>query len=511
MPKCNFLLSSFFAAILTATLIAAGATPARAGDTTGYSYARIVRLSYVNGDVQIVRTDKSNHWEPAVLNMPIQQGFAVGTNNGRAEVELESGSTIWLAENSVLQFTELALSNGGRVTRMMLSEGTATFETSLANGDAFEVSTPSVKITPSNKSRFRIDMFSEGGAVSVFNGKVTANSAAGDTEVPKGETFALNNKATKTAMKRNPGTDEWDHWVSSRETAETNALNNTPSYANAPFSYGMADLSAFGAWNYFPGFGYGWQPFGMTAGWAPFMAGQWSFYPAFGWTWLSAEPWGWVPYHFGAWQYSSAFGWMWMPEGYGNWTAAPVNWASVGNHIAWTPRTASTTVAASTATPVIVSTKTIGKNGKNRVMTASEVAGTLTTNVEPTPNGKVVAAGTFAASTPHLVVSTSSSLITLRAGLGVNAAASTATKVDVAPARLTLPTREFSLINAGPAVSRLPSRPTPRTEFSPGEAMPGYSPSGIRTGNTTAATTAMPAQSSHASTSASSGSSGHPR
>lgn len=511
MPKCNFLLSSFCAAILTAILIAAGATPARAGDSTGYSYARIVRLSYVNGDVQIVRTDKSNHWEPAVLNMPIQQGFALGTNNGRAEVELESGSTIWLAENSVLQFTELALSNGGRVTRMTLSEGTATFETSLASGDAFEVSTPSVKITPSNKSRFRIDMFSEGGAVSVFNGKVTASSSAGDTEVPKGETFALNNKATKTAMKRNPATDEWDHWVSSRETAEVNALNNTPSYANAPFSYGMADLSAFGAWNYFPGFGYGWQPFGMTAGWAPFMAGQWSFYPAFGWTWLSAEPWGWVPYHFGAWQYSSAFGWMWMPEGYGNWTAAPVNWASVGNHIAWTPRTASTTVAGSTATPVIMSTKSIGKDGKNRVMSASQVAGTLTTNIEPAANGRPVAAGTFAASTPHPVVPTSSSLTTLRAGLAVNAVASTTAKVDVTPARLTPQAREFSLINAGAAASRVPSRPAPRADFSAGEGMPGYSPSGIRTGNTTAATAATPAQSSHASTSASSGASGHPR
>lgn len=503
MPKCNSLLSFLLSAILTATLITVVERPAQAGDT-GYSYARIVRLSYVGGDVQIVRTDKSNKWEPAVMNMPIQQGFAIGTNNGRAEIELESGSTIWLAENSVLQFTELALSNGGRVTRMSLSEGTATFETTLSNGDAFEISTPSVKITPANKSKFRVDMFSEGGAVSVFSGKVVANNALGDTEVPKGETFALNNKATKTAMKRNPSADEWDHWVNTRETAEVNALNQTPSYANAPFTYGMADLAGYGAWNYFPGFGYGWQPFGMTAGWAPFTAGQWMFYPSFGWTWLSAEPWGWVPYHFGGWQYTSAYGWMWMPGSYGNWTAAPVNFVGVGNHIGWTPRPLSTAVAATTAMPVIVSSKTIGKEGKNRVMSASMVQGKLTPNVEPTENGKTVApAGTFAATGTRLVVPTSANLGALQAGLGGNARVALAPKIAASPAHLAAPSNEFSFRNAGPAPSKMPSRPSPRAEFSGGDGMPGYSPTAGRTSTSTAAAT--PTQTSHPSTTASSG------
>jgi hypothetical protein len=512
MPKFNSLLSSLFLAILTATLITLAAAPAQAGDTNGYSYARIVRLSYVSGDVQIVRTDKSNNWEPAVLNMPIQQGFALGTNNGRAEIELESGCTIWLAENSLLQFTDLALSNGGRVTRMSLSEGTATFETSLSNGDTFEVSTPSVRITPANKAKFRIDMFTEGGAVSVFNGKVAANSAAGDTEVPKGDTFALNKKATKTALKRNPATDEWDHWVSTRETAETVALNQTPSYANAPFSYGMADLSAFGAWNYFPGYGYGWQPFGMTAGWAPFSAGQWMFYPSMGWTWLSAEPWGWVPYHFGGWQYSSSFGWMWMPGAYGDFTAAPVNWVGVGNHIGWTPRSVITAAPASTPMPVIVSTKAIGKEGKNHVMSASELAGKLTPNIEPASNGKSVASGTFAPSSAHFVVPTSASLSALRARLGANAIVSTAAKVGGGPAHLSAPSNEFSLTNAGLTASHLPSRPAPRAAFTAGpggDGIPGYAPPMGRGTTASAPTTAAPAQSS--SSHASTASSGHPR
>jgi len=504
MANRNHLPSYFLALILTPSLLTLAASPAHC-DNTGYSYARIVRLSFVSGDVQVVRADSGNKWQEAVMNMPIQQGFAVGTNNGRAEIELESGSTIWLAENSVLQFTELALSNGGRVTRMTLSEGTATFETSLLNDDTFELATPSVKIVPSKKSKFRVDMFTQVGAVSVFNGTVTAVSAAGNTEVPKGETFALNGKATKTALKKNPATDEWDHWVSNRESVELAALNQSADYGNLPFTYGIADLANFGSWNFYPGFGYGWQPFGMTAGWAPFMAGQWMFYPSLGWTWLSSEPWGWVPFHFGGWQYSPTYGWMWTPGNYGTWTAAPVEWVGVGSHVGWIPRASNT--AGSVGSPVIVSTKAIGKEGKNRVMTADELQGKLTPNVEPTRNGKLVAAGTLPATSAHIVVPTSANLSALREGLAVNAGATGAGKADIAGAHLSgTPSRDLTVANAAPTASRMPGRPPSRAGFSAGDEFPGYGSAGsTRAGNGVSTNASSTSSTSHASTSTSSG------
>jgi len=73
-----FLGLSFIAALVTAF----SAVPARAL-SDGYGYARIVRLSLVNGDVQIIRSDEAK-WEAALMNMPIQQGMAVGVNDGRA-------------------------------------------------------------------------------------------------------------------------------------------------------------------------------------------------------------------------------------------------------------------------------------------------------------------------------------------------------------------------------------------------------------------------------------------
>ena len=500
--RTSLLLVSFLSLAILATL-ALTTAPTSAADNTTYSYARIVRLSYVNGDVQIVRTDKSNKWEPAVMNMPVEQGFAIGTNNGRAEIELEHGSTIWLAENSVLQFTELALSNGGRVTRMTLSQGTATFDTSLSAGDAFELTTPSFRATPSNKSEFRVDMSGKNGAVSVFNGKVSVNDAAGAQDVPKGQTFAVNAKSSQIALKRNASTDEWDHWVNNRLAFQVNGQNQAALNTNAPFTYGMADLAGYGSWNYFPGFGYGWQPFGVSPGWAPFTSGQWMFYPSLGWTWLSAEPWGWVPYHFGGWQYSPAFGYMWLPGDYGTWNAAPVQWVSVGNRIGWVPSGTNTPHPASTAMRVIVGGKSLGNEGRTRVFNPTEVASKLQVlPASPAANGKPAAIGAANVSA-RVLVPTGANLATLRTGFVANSAA----KVDVnalhSPNTGPVPVREFTTVNAGMPAGRIPSRPPSHATFT-SEGFSGFS--AANGGQTTMGTgtslhsAGVPAATSHAST-----------
>ena len=57
-----------------------------------YSYARVVRLSYVEGDVQVLRPEAES-WEEGLLNLPIRQGYILSTGLGRAEIEFESGAT----------------------------------------------------------------------------------------------------------------------------------------------------------------------------------------------------------------------------------------------------------------------------------------------------------------------------------------------------------------------------------------------------------------------------------
>ncbi|HYL45499.1 MAG TPA: DUF6600 domain-containing protein [Candidatus Limnocylindrales bacterium] len=409
-------------ALLPLAVLLAGmfALRAQAGGD-GYSYARIVRLSLVSGDVQVMRAEESK-WEPALLNMPIQQGFVLGTNNGRAEVEFENGGAMWVADNSIVQFTELALADGGLITRIAISEGTATFRPSLTADDSFHVKAGELDLRPFAKSEFRVDIEENRQAVSVFNGRVEVSSPAGPKTLAKGEAFVLNaNAVAEASITRNRSADGWDRWVDTRANAISSGQTQTLQYANTNVGYGMDDLSTYGSWGFFPGIGYGWQPFGAGAGWAPFCYGQWGFYPGFGWTWISAEPWGWVPYHFGGWSFSPVFGWVWMPGGFGYWSPAPVQWVNVGNRMGWIPRSAANspavhTGAAAASTPVILSTKELGKGGVNKVVTQQEIGGRMEI-LPAAPAGR----GKFASQTAGLVAPTAASLHALRTEAAIHA------------------------------------------------------------------------------------------
>ena len=316
---------------LVSLLLPGVSRPLHADD---YSYARVVRLSVVQGDVQITHTDEKG-WEPALMNMPIQQGYTIGTNNGRARVEFENGATADIAENTVLQFTDLALSDGGRITRMTLTQGTATFYASLQSSDSFVVLTPQITVTVPERAEVRLDIFQESSSVRVQLGEVNVDTPSGTQTVAKGRTL-LYSSTGEIRLDRNPAADDWDRWVSSLEDNQNSTVAQSQQYANAPFQYGLSDLSTLGYWFNDPGYGYCWQPFGVGAGWAPFSRGRWIFFPLVGWTWVSSERWGWVPYHFGRWIPGSR-GWAWMPGNFNYWNPAPVNFVRVGSRVGWKP------------------------------------------------------------------------------------------------------------------------------------------------------------------------------
>lgn len=329
-PFSRFFLPSL--AIL-ALLVASGA--ARAADV---SYARIVRVSLVSGDVQISRPGHSS-WEPAVQNMPVMQGITIGTNDGYAEVQFEDGSTAWISQNTLVQFTELTLVDGHRISRLTLGEGTLSLMTEMRHGDIFSVSTSAETVAVAKNSFFRMDCFHDGASVSVLAGELQITSAAGTRVVNKGQTLAYQSKLSNFSLKANPKPDNWDRWTVSRARATQLQAAQSSSYVTPPFRYGLADMAGYGNWTYFAGYGYGWQPYGISSCWMPFSDGGWGFYPGFGWTWVSAEPWGWVPYHFGNWEFLPYNGWTWFPSDMGFWDPAPVQWYSTGNQVGWWPAT----------------------------------------------------------------------------------------------------------------------------------------------------------------------------
>lgn len=327
---------SSWASIIVVILLAF-ALPA-APQTNDYSYVRIVRLSLVEGDVQLLRPSEGQ-WETALMNMPIRQDYSLATAQGRAEVEFESGAVARIAENTTLVFTELAMSDGGRITRLTLQQGTATFDANLSRNDIFEVHTPHLATAVTDNARYRVDVNAQGSWVSVWKGDVQVGTINGaSSKIGKGRgAFVGASDTSQMQLIRNADSDSWDRWVDERDSVILSATHAAQRYTNSPYSYGLSDLTYYGGWYNVPGYGYGWQPYGMPIGWSPFWNGRWYAMNGFGWTWVSYEPWGWMPYHFGSWTCLPGRGWFWVPGTINRWNPAPVHWLQVGGHIGWIP------------------------------------------------------------------------------------------------------------------------------------------------------------------------------
>ena len=90
------------------------------------SQARIVRLSQVDGDVQIDR-NTGQGYEKAFINLPVTQGTRLRTGqDARAEIEFEDGSTLRITPGTSVEFPELARrDSGARASSLELQQGTA--------------------------------------------------------------------------------------------------------------------------------------------------------------------------------------------------------------------------------------------------------------------------------------------------------------------------------------------------------------------------------------------------
>jgi hypothetical protein len=308
-----------------------------------YSHARIVRLSFVEGNVTVQRPDIAD-WAEAPANTPIQEGFELSTAEGSfAEVEFENGSTVRLGQLSLLEFTQLALgSDGSKINCLTLHKGYATFHAAPEGQDVYEVRTANAALTPRGKTLFRADVDSSGERVEVFNGSVEVASSLGSWTLAKNSVLELSPGTDQPQLLSEGITkDDWDRWVQERES-RVEAAQNGPSpsaYSNnsSDTFYGWSDLSYYGNWSYVQGFGYGWMP-NVYAGWYPYSFGRWSWYPGFGYTWISGDPWGWLPYHYGGWNFVPGIGWVWFPGSFGAWSPGLVTWYTGPGWIGWMPR-----------------------------------------------------------------------------------------------------------------------------------------------------------------------------
>lgn len=322
--KTGLLLSMIFALVFS---LAPLSHAQDADDEDGHdSRARIVRISYVEGEV---RLDNGHGYESATMNVPLTEGNWLQTgSDGWAEVQLEDGSLIRLAPDTVIAFTELARSSsGGTLTTVDLDEGEAEFKITKHDDSDFNVTVKKSTIALTHSGSFRVTSTNANPLeVAVWKGEVGVRDSenGGEVAVKKNETFVLDpSDVARYALDKGTDTDDLDQWSKQRDNALSTYASAGSGYTQSPYQYGASDLNYYGQYYDEPGYGSVWQPNNVGIGWDPFSNGYWSYSPGFGYTWVSSYPWGWMPYRYGQWVFVNGRGWCWAPGGWNRWYSRP--------------------------------------------------------------------------------------------------------------------------------------------------------------------------------------------
>ena len=347
----------FRAMVLTALACALLALPAAAD-----SQARIVRLSDVQGTVQI---DKNSGlgFENAFANLPIVQGTQLRTReNGRAEVEFEDGSTMRIIPNTTIEFSTLGLSDAGkRISVVNLVEGRA-YVNWLGKSDEFTLNFSQEKVVLTQAAHFRVASSSSLAEIASFKNDLEVVGPSGTVKVEKNKMVAFDvNDNDNPEVAKNIAEDLYDEW--DRHAIEYHDLYSKNE--STSLAYGSSDLNYYGAYSNVPGYGMLWQPYFAGGGWDPFMDGAWSWYPGMGYLWASAYPWGWMPYYYGNWIYAPGYGWGWQPGSGTTWHGGfhYVGAVAAGFHTPVAPKGTVNTVAVGKGGAVVADAPLVLKSG----------------------------------------------------------------------------------------------------------------------------------------------------
>ena len=296
-----------------------------AGPPSNVSKVRIVRLSEVKGEVQLDR-NTGRGYEPVLANLPIVEHSRLHTVMGVAEVEFEDNSTLRVAPNSIVEFTQLdRLPAGSTVSSVRLVRGMAYVSLLKTKGNEFNVLFGQQKLQLPPSSHIRLQVDGAQATLAVLDGTVNLDGAEGPAFVSRKNTltFQLQGQEAAPTVARNivpAALDSWD-----KDAAARHAQSAINAAFGSPYSYGLADMMYYGSFMNAGGCGSMWRPYFASAAWDPYSNGVWAWYQGAGYSWVSPYPWGWTPYHLGSWSYCSGVGWGWRPGG---------SWNGLNNSIA---------------------------------------------------------------------------------------------------------------------------------------------------------------------------------
>jgi FecR protein len=234
------------------------------------TYDQIVRLSLVEGDVRLARGKDAEHatggdWGQATADTPIEEGFTLVTGKGRAEIEFEDASTVYLGENSVMTFNQLTATGGVPQTDVTLVSGTATLNiTPEFAGELFLVraSIGRIAIRYPDVNFVRVNSYLDAMAVTPQeNGTIRFGTSlrkiiAGQTTI-----YKRDGQIVPGGPESQSEFAEWDKWAAARVTARRQAMSAAMKDAGliSPIP-GLAEMKDQGTFFECAPYGTCWQP-----------------------------------------------------------------------------------------------------------------------------------------------------------------------------------------------------------------------------------------------------------
>ncbi len=411
------------------------------------SHARIVRLSSVDGTVQVDRGN-GGVLQRASLNTPIVEGTRLITSSdGLAEVEFENETALRLTSDSEVKFSQLLMSDTGvKMNQFEVIKGLVYLDTASKGADLYRVKVGDTSLVAHRDTLLRLSVTPDQLQVAVFHGELQLENQPQPVYIGKKETLTVElNEPSRYAVAKGADAVRFDAWNKEREDYSRTYAQNA-GYGGPNRGYGLQDLNYYGDFFYAGGYGYVWQPYGFAGsmlGWDPYSNGTWSFYPGMGYAWTSAYPWGWLPYHYGSWAFINGAGWAWVPgRGYnGQWYAN--NFAAVPRitraPAGWTAAVPPPVPAAAAAPPTVL-------------------VGTTTPNAVTVPGGRIPP--NFASLVPGRAVATQGFVKPNASAKGPVFAAPNATAGAAHQGHVfAAPARSVSLA-AGPEIGSLGGRPS---------------------------------------------------
>jgi len=179
------------------------------------SATRAVRLSSIEGDAQ-VRLPGEQIWKTATANSQLQQGIALTTGIGLAEIDFEDGATAYVGDNSALELTELSFSAGapgGRITRITLTQGIVRFDANTRGVDTFAVLASDVTVSPQQLADFRLELGRNGTIVRVLQGDVLVTGANASWTLRRGQTWSMAPGTVEAKITEAPQPSGYGYWL----------------------------------------------------------------------------------------------------------------------------------------------------------------------------------------------------------------------------------------------------------------------------------------------------------